>query len=83
MLNTGTGLDSRRVVRRCEQTYSRSMKFPVAPESTREFTDFCRIGGFNADLQLQRPWLVLPANVVKDYVIVLIFWFARVAGIYE
>ena len=38
-LNTGTGLDNRRVVRRCKQMYSQSMKFPVAPESTREFMD--------------------------------------------
>ena len=38
-LNTGTGLDNQRVVRRCEQMYSQSMKFPVAPESTREFMD--------------------------------------------
>ena len=38
-LNTGMGLDSFRVVRRCVRTYSRSMKFPVAPESTRELTD--------------------------------------------
>ena len=38
-LNTGMGLDSFQVVRRCVQTYSRSMKFPVAPESTRELTD--------------------------------------------